>query len=399
MKKIVYLGYVVSPDEANQDSGASIAGNKMQWNVIKNLALREDVDITCITVTPLAAYPHDKKLFQKYEVKELFPGVTVHRIAYCNFPVIKQFFQIINVYKTAKKIIKKKQADVLFCFNMFPQVGIPMRRLKKRFSKLDTICLLADLPIDDNTNRKGLSSFLRGKMEKSTWKSMRTCDRYIVLNKYVVEKYLPDKPYIVVEGGVDEDDISDYEKENTKKLQHNILFCGALNEYNGILPLIQAMDYLKDIDVSLDIYGSGYLESDVKKAAENNDRIRYWGRVSNDIVIQKQREAWLLINPRIIDNLISKVTFPSKTFEYMLSGTPVLSTRLNGYGPEYQNYMFWLEDTKPKTISDEIKHLYRYTSDEMYFFGNNAREMILASKTWEIQSKKIAEFLEIGEKM
>lgn len=54
MKKIVYLGYVVTPEEANHASGASVAGNKMQWNVIKNLALRKDVEITCITVTPLA---------------------------------------------------------------------------------------------------------------------------------------------------------------------------------------------------------------------------------------------------------------------------------------------------------------------------------------------------------
>mgnify|MGYP005780732795 CR=1 FL=1 len=52
MEKIVYLGYLVSPEEANIASGASVAGNKMQWNIVKNLALEEDVEVSvtgCLT--------------------------------------------------------------------------------------------------------------------------------------------------------------------------------------------------------------------------------------------------------------------------------------------------------------------------------------------------------------
>ena len=33
------------PEEANVASGASVAGNKMQWNVIKNLSQMRDVEI------------------------------------------------------------------------------------------------------------------------------------------------------------------------------------------------------------------------------------------------------------------------------------------------------------------------------------------------------------------
>lgn len=393
MKKVVYLGYVVSPDEANQDSGASVAGNKMQWNVIKNLVSWEDVDITCVTVTPLAAFPHDKKMFQGYEVRELIPGVASHQVAYLNFPVIKQFFQIINVYKTAKKVIKEKQADVLFCFNMFPQVGIPMRWLKKRFPELDTICLLADLPIDDNTNRKGLSLFLRRKMEKSTWKSMRACEQYIVLNKQVIEKYLPDKPYIVVDGGIDEGDIERYDVPGEKNGEHNIVYCGALTKYNGIINLISAMKYVNAHNVVLDIYGDGYLRDYVEKSAKINPRIRYHGRISNQLVMQKQREAWGLINPRIIDDPIAKVTFPSKTFEYLLSGTPVISTRLNGYGEEYKGCMIFAEQDSPEGIAEAINYMAEMSSDKLKEMTKRARNMVCLQKSWKAQSKRIKKFI------
>ena len=313
MKKIVYLGYVVKPEEANRASGASVAGNKMQWNVVKNLSQYDDVEITCVTISPLAAFPHDKKIYQRHQIEMLLEGVRSIKISFCNLPVIKQFWQVCSVYRTTKKMVQDLDADILFTFNLFPQVGIPMRWIKKKFPRLKTVCLLADLPIDDNTNRKGFSTILRKLFEKSTWKSMKNCDKYIVLNKHVIEKYLPKKQYIVIDGGIDEDDVKRYENFIQKSNEYNVLFCGALTEYNGILNLLEAMDYLKDTDIILDIYGGGYLEETVKAAAKKNPKIHFHGRVSNQEVMQKQREAWLLINPRIVDDPIALVTFPSKT--------------------------------------------------------------------------------------
>lgn len=394
MKKIVYLGYVVTPEEANHASGASVAGNKMQWNVIKNLALRKDVEITCITVTPLASYPSEKNIYQKYEKKELVPGVTSHRISYCNLPVVKQFWQIMSMYRTAKRIIRDTEAETIFCFNLFPQIGIPMRWLKKKNPKLDTVCLLADLPIDDKTDRKGVSTWLRSFFEKSTWKSMKICDRYIVLNKHVIDKYLPSKEYIVIDGGVDEVDIEKYNMPVQKGNEHNILYCGALTEYNGILNLIEAMEILSKKDIILDIYGSGYLENIVKNAALKNPQIRFHGRVSNQEVMQKQKEAWLLINPRVVNDPIAQVTFPSKTFEYLLSGTPVLSTRLNGYTREYDEAMIYLENDSPENIALAIEKISSYSANKLEKIADQGKKLVVECRNWEVQSSKILDFLE-----
>lgn len=393
MKKIVYLGYVITPEEANRTSGASVAGNKMQWNVIKNLASMKDVEITCITITPLATYPREKKIFQKYEKTELFPGVISYRISYCNLPIVKQLWQIISMYKMVKKIIRETEADTLFCFNLFPQIGVPMRWMKKIDSELDTVCLLADLPIDDNVNRKGASAYLRSIFEKSTWKSMRACDRYIVLNKHVIEKYLPQKPYLVIDGGVDEMDIKRYSTPVLKSGERNILFCGALTEYNGILNLIKAMDILTEENIVLDIYGGGYLEEVVRNAALKNPKIRFYGRVPNEVVMQKQREAWLLINPRVINDPIAQVTFPSKTFEYLLSGTPVLSTRLNGYTNEYDGIMIYLEDDSAEKIALAIGKIADSSEKELKNITDCAREFVVEHRNWKIQSLKMKNFL------
>lgn len=393
LKKIVYLGYVVNQEEVNHASGASVAGNKMQWNVIKNLLKYDDIEITCVTISPVAVFPHDKKIYQEHREERLLDGVRSIRVGFCNLPVIKQFWQICSVYHAAKNAVKEMNADILFTFNLFPQVGIPMRWLKKKFPHLETVCLLADLPIDDNTNRKGFSAILRTFFEKSTWKSMQCCEKYIVLNKHVIDKYLPGKPYIVVDGGVDEDDIKRYEKEVKKSGEHNILFCGALTEYNGILNLLEAMEYLQGTDIVLDIYGGGYLEDRVTEASKNNPKIRFHGRVSNQEVMQKQREAWLLINPRIVDDPIAQVTFPSKTFEYLLSGTPVLSTRLNGYGEEYEDHMYWIEDLSANALANTIGSIRNIETHEYNNMGESAKSMIVSKKSWMRQCSRIYEFL------
>lgn len=381
------------PEEANVASGASVAGNKMQWNVIKNLSQMRDVEIDCVTVPPRAAFPHDKKVFCKSEKVEIIKNVMSYRISFCNLPVIKQFWQIITTYKMAKRLIKEKNIDVVLCFNLFPQIGIPMRWIKNKFRQLETVCLLADLPIDDNTKRKGLSSWLRSLMEKSTWKSMEVCDKYIVLNKHVIEKYLPNKPYVVVEGGVSDEDIKKYDIPVKKGEEKNILYCGALTEYNGVLNLIQAMDLLDDTDIILDIYGDGYLRKEVEEAAEKNSRIRYFGRISNEEVMEKQKEAWLLINPRIVDDPIAQVTFSSKTFEYLLSGTPVLTTKLNGYDEEYLENMYISDSDSSGAIGDAIRKISTFSKENLNRKAKDAKVFVKEKKNWKVQTMKIERFI------
>lgn len=390
MLDVIFLGYVVKPAEANKTTGASVAGNKMQWNVVRHLGERDDMRIHCVTVTPLAAFPHDRKIWQSRQREQLTEQVVSTRVRYMNLPIIKQFWQTISVYREAKRLLRQYPQAVIMAFNLFPQVGIPLRWLSKKAS---TVCLLADLPIDDNTNRRGLSSWLRKQFEKSTWKSMKACERFIVLNPHVAELYLPGKPYIVVDGGVDEQDIQPMKYKPKECREHNIMFCGALTEYNGIRNLIAAMGKVHDRSIVLDIYGDGYLRSDVEAATKENPRIRYHGRVSNQTVMQKQKEAWGLINPRIVNDPIAQVTFPSKTFEYLLSGTPVISTRLNGYGPEYRDCMIFAEQDTPEGIAEAIDRMAGMPEDELADMVSRARDMVCFQKSWKIQAKRIADSL------
>ena len=61
--KIVFLGYAVSAEEADILSGCSVAGNKMQLNVLNGFAKNNSVNLNTVTIYPVAAYPKEKRIF------------------------------------------------------------------------------------------------------------------------------------------------------------------------------------------------------------------------------------------------------------------------------------------------------------------------------------------------
>ena len=196
---------------------------------------------------------------------------------------------------------------------------------------------------------------------------------------------------------MDEEEIPPPADRKAGPKEHNLLFSGALAEYNGIRNLLAAMNLVEDDSIVLDIYGDGYLRGDVEEAAKHNPRIRYHGRVANETVMRKQREAWGLINPRVVDDPIAKVTFPSKTFEYLLSGTPVISTRLNGYGPEYEGCMLFAQQDTPEGIAVAIRRMAAMPEEEMKEMTRKARSMVCAQKTWKVQAGRIKAFITSAE--
>lgn len=389
--KILYLGAVTNRDMIEKLSGGSVAGNKMQLNLLENLVQYSDVKIDILSNLSIAAFPKDKKVYVKKDNIELSDGLSATQIPFINFPIIKQVWQTISIYNEAKAILSKDKDYIIFTFCLFPQQGLPLLLLKKRYG-CKVVSLLADLPIDEDYGRKGVSKILRKIFDKLTRVAILACDNLIVLNKEVINQYAPNANYIVIDGGIDlkEYEINVYTKKSRTK---NIVYSGALFEYNGIINLINAMNFVKDDTIELHIYGNGLLEQYVREKAKELPNVKYFGKISNEEMRKKQRDAWLLINPRSVDDPISKVTFPSKIFEYMLSGTPVLTTKLNGFTEDYFDKMFFMENNEIETIAKHIDEIALMPDVKLMKIANKSRDFVIANKSWKKQTKLIYEFI------
>ena len=67
--------------------------------------------------------------------------------------------------------------------------------------------------------------------------------------------------------------------------------------------------------------------------------------------------ADLLVNLRDSRIEYTKLSFPSKMFDYMASGTPVLTTKLDGIPIEYYDYVFSIDSYSSSSIADKIREI------------------------------------------
>lgn len=388
--KILFLGYAVNESIVSGLSGSSVAGNKMQLNLIHNMAGMVE-DIKVITIYPVATWPHERQKFFGRKQISLGGGVEATRVSFCNLPIVKQVSQIISVYREAREYIRENSDAVIVTSNMYPQVGIPAVWLRRKADML--VPVLADLPIDSDYKRKGIKKILRRIFDNQTKRSILKADKVVVLNKHARDIYAPDKDFLVIEGGINPGEyaVLPVPNEKTKK---NIVYGGSLSEYSGVRELVDAMQYVDNRDIILEIYGRGVMEEYILKA--QNERIRYCGTVTNTEMLKIQQEAWLLVNPRPVEDPIAQVTFPSKIFEYLMSGVSVLATRLNGFTKEYEDKMFFVPDNSSEKLAEAINMIDKQPPERLARMALEAKEFLLREKTWAIQAKKIVNFIERG---
>lgn len=384
--KVVFLGYAVDNSLKNY-SGMSVAGNQMQLNIIENMS--KFVDVEVISIPPYSPDLRLSSLLIKKEKGVLFNRVPFTYIGFVNIPVLKQFIQTLKIVYLLSKLDRNQK---IITFNLFPQIGVPFLIFKNRF---DFYPYIADVPIDDSIKRGKISKLFRFFFDKITRHSLSSADNLIVINEKIITHYGLKSDYLVIEGGVNENRHFECVSDLKVHAKKHIVYTGTLNEYSGITNLISAMDLIKNkFDYILDIYGSGELEKDIIEQSIKNENIMYHGRVGHEKIKCIQANAYLLVNPRSIEDEIANLTFPSKIFEYMLSGRPILSTKISGLSNDYLGHIFLAKSNSPKDLATKIDEISMYTLLQLSDIGSNTRKFALENKNWQVQVGKIIDFIE-----
>ena len=109
-------------------------------------------------------------------------------------------------------------------------------------------------------------------------------------------------------------------------------------------------------------------------------------------VMRLQSRATALINMRDPDEEASKYCFPSKIFEYMLSGKPVLSCKLGGIPEEYFDYLIEMKSIQPEDIAQAIRGVAAKSPEARATIGQKGQQFIREQKNNIAQAKRIIEF-------
>lgn len=200
------------------------------------------------------------------------------------------------------------------------------------------------------------------------------------------------RPYIVVEGLVDADmQVPEMKEKSTKRI---VLYAGALHERYGLKLLVEGFILADVANTELWIYGSGPFAEKLPEYTRRDPRVVYKGIRPNNEVVEAELRATLLVNPRPTKEEFTKYSFPSKNMEYMVSGTPVLTTVLPGMPAEYYPnvYLFDGEETI-EGYAKVMRSVLSYSDEVLKEKGVRAREWVLDKKNHLIQTARIGELI------
>ena len=117
------------------------------------------------------------------------------------------------------------------------------------------------------------------------------------------------------------------------------------------------------------------------------------GMVSHAEVVRFQKEASVLVNPRKPDQEITRFSFPSKTIEYMMSGTPMIGYRLEGIPEEYYRHMYIPDTLSVESMAELIDEVLSMPQSFLDAKALSAKEFVIGEKRSVSQVEKIIRFL------
>lgn len=310
----------------------------------------------------------------EYITLEYIPG-RFHKIA--------NLFQILS---EGRKIGKTDEIEAVVCDAINPLASVGAYILSCIF-RIPRVGIITDIPELMDLGKETIFT-------KITSHFMKKYDGYVLLTEAMNEKVnLKNKPYIVMEG-LCEPQSREQDSEKQKMNSTNIcMYTGSLAEGTGIESLLRGFTQAQLPDTELHIYGDGICREKVCDAEKKYSAIRYMGTAGNDVIVREQQKAALLINPRPRNVAFGKYSFPSKIMEYMVSGTPVLSTRLPGIPEEYFEYIYPLDDESADGVAKAITAILRSSAEERTAKGQAARRYVIDHKNKYIQSGRVLELI------
>lgn len=363
--------------------------------LLEGLSLCRDLKLNSIVALPLNRR-WTKKYYFRYE-KESIDYITYHYLSFFNFPVLRQISLYIESIKYIQKSIEDSSDTIIVCDVLNYSISSAARSVGKRLN-IPVVGIVTDVPGHLSGSSLKSKSFLKRSFGKIIEMYAVSClekyDAYLFLSRPMNEVVnRRNKPYIVIEGQCD----------NKQKYVSNLLagktspkvmlYSGSIHVEYGIARLVEAFIKCKLSGWELHIYGDGNYRDDLIKISKEHNTIKYFGLQPNDVVVKKQIEATLLINPRPSDSDFVKYSFPSKTMEYMASGTPLLMTRLPSLPEEYSEYVYFIEDESLEGFCDALQRYCGKIPTELHDFGDKAKTFILTNKSNLIQAQKFYQFL------
>ncbi len=399
MTKILYISSLCSDKlldyifkTANQKPEQAV--QKFHKLVVNGFANNKDnCSVETLSTIPVVSSTHNRKVW--ILGSERNNGIKYNYVPTININRVKNL--VVFIYSFFKIwwwcIFKLGKERVLVCDVLNISISLASV-LAAKLSFTKRITIITDLPGLIVTNKTKTKKIASTGFHSIFSYMVSNFNGYVLLTKQmnaVVNK--KERPFMIMEGLVDMNMQSSKNDLKLKSEEKIIIYAGGLYEKYGVKNLIEAFKMTTDPLARLHLYGTGEMVENMNAHIGNDDRIVFKGMLPNNVVVQDQLKATLLVNPRPTHEEFTKYSFPSKNMEYMVSGTPTLTTKLPGMPHEYDEYVYLFENETIEGMHNTIATILAKSKEELHEFGQKAKEFVLTKKNNAAQTLRIINFV------
>lgn len=385
IKKVIYASSAMREEDfldLFRDSKKIPGQQAQKFNrlLIKGIE-KNDVEVLALSAPPVnrSNCPSRVKLLKKKREGK----ITYKYLPIVNIRGIKNFFvMLLSFLHTFFASIGKNKAIVCDVLNISVAMGaVSAGRLLGK----PCVGIVTDVPELMVTGHTP-------KMVKYCYKIIKKCTQYVFLTEAMNDRLNPmGKPYVIIEGVCDVDSVCDVDLSCSKQL--GCMYAGLLDAEYGVKTMVEGFLKANIPNAKLHICGNGPYVEELKQIVSDHDNVVYYGVLFNQDVIKLEQEVSLLINPRPSTGEFTKFSFPSKNMEYMVSGTPMLTTKLPGIPQDHLEHIYLIEEEDANGVAKILRDLLINRFDELSKKGLQARAFVLEEKNNIKQAQKMLDML------
>lgn len=169
-------------------------------------------------------------------------------------------------------------------------------------------------------------------------------------------------------------------------------YFGALTEDIGVESMVKAF-LASDVPGTLRLCGFGPMTDMLKQLASKNPKILFDGLLPRQSdCLPWAQQVDVLVNPRLPwgrDN-----SFPSKIFEFAMTGKAILSTRICGVDQVLNEEGIYTDAYNlPESLCQKFREVSAMDRSELQRRGAIIRQRIVSEYNWDEQARRIVEFM------
>ena len=394
--RIIFISLIYNPQEidtylSKSTIGLEEASNTLQLRLIDGFLSQPDTSLTVLSSPPFGPFPGKyRQLFFKSREWE-YKGTVVHELGYVNLPWIKMLIRERKLFSRLREILDAASdgETAVIAYSLYPSFLRIFKKLSRLYPDVHTSVVVTDLFGKYGVRPANpVKSILVDIYNAYLTVLQQYPDSFTLLTEQMrFPLQVGDRPFCVVEGIAADLPAGSAPRQDTD--QKIILYAGTLRYEYGIRTLLDAFRLIQDPDYALWIFGSGDAADEITALSRKDPRIRFFGFLSKAELNKLQQQATVLVNPRQNDGEYVKYSFPSKTFEYLASGIPMVGYKLAGFPNDYDNCIFYVNGNTPEALRDKLVEVCSMPRSERDSFAAHARDYVLENKNSIRQTEKI----------